>query len=376
MVLPRLALATAAVVAAATAVHVGTATAPTAALPAGLAVSARPAPKSVPELYELHCAQCHGEKGDGNGVTELERPARSFVEGGYIYGNTIAAVTRTLNRGIPGSAMPSFADSLTEHERGLLARHVLSLGPESTDASPAECLVPTPDRPEVLDGPLMIPGLPASAPVGDVGLHPSRLMIFPGGPSVQFARGNWDLIAIRAQGPVSRDDWRRGGRSITARGEVLWRRTAPDAVDPGSLVNLEGGMHASKRLQRTQMDGRSITQVFRVGSPDGSARLSERVRPVTFGDDAVIVRVLELTGDEAVTFAPLSRSAEGSPEGPAGRDAAEDAARSRQTAGPRADNGWWAVDGPDDLRQRVIVYHRGAPAAYEEIVRAALERDE
>ena len=92
-----------------------------------------------------------------------------------------------------------------------------------------------------------------------------------------------------------------------------------------------------------------------MGSPDGSARLSERVRPVTFGDDAVIVRVLELTGDEAVTFAPLSRSAEGSPEGPAGRDAAEDAARSRQTAGPRADNGWWAVDGPDDLRQRVIV---------------------
>ena len=225
------------------------------------------------------------------------------MEGGYIYGNTIAAVTRTLNRGIPGSAMPSFADSLTEHERGLLARHVLSLGPESTDASPAECLVPTPDRPEVLDGPLMIPGLPASAPVGDVGLHPSRLMIFPGGPSVQFARGNWDPIAIRAQGPVSRDDWRRGGRSITARGEVLWRRTAPDAVDPGSLVNLEGGMPASKRLQRTQMDGRSITQVFRVGSPDGSARLSERVRPVTFGDDAVIVRVLELTGDEAVTFA-------------------------------------------------------------------------
>ena len=102
-----------AVVAAATAVHVGTATPPTAELPAGLAVAARPAPKGVAELYELHCAQCHGEKGDGDGVTELERPARSFVEGGYIYGNTIAAVTRTLRRGIPGSAMPVSYTHLT-----------------------------------------------------------------------------------------------------------------------------------------------------------------------------------------------------------------------------------------------------------------------
>lgn len=302
MVLARLSLATAAVVAAATAVHVGTAMPPTAELPAGLAVAARPAPKSVPELYSLHCAQCHGESGDGNGVTELERPARSFVEGGYIYGNTIAAVTRTLRRGIPGSAMPSFADSLTEHERSLLARHVLSLGPESTDASPAECQVPTSGRPEVLDGPLMVPGLASSAPVGDVGLHPSRLMTFPGGPSVQFARSDWRLTALRAEGPVFRDDWRRGGRSITARGEVLWQPPSPEAEDPGALAVRGEATPLPKRLRRTELMGRSILQQFSVTGAEGEARLEERVAIVAAGDDALILRDLQLSGDESITF--------------------------------------------------------------------------
>jgi|GEM_PF-1461856 len=302
MVLPRLALAAAAVVAAATAVHVGTATPPTAPLPAGLAVSARPAPKSVTELYELHCAQCHGEKGDGNGVTELERPARSFVEGGYIYGNTIAAVTRTLRKGIPGSAMPSFADSLTEHERSQLARHVLSLGPEGTAPSAEACLVAPAEQAEVLDGPLMIPGVAASAPVGDVGLHPSRLVVFPGGPSIQFTRGSWDVVALRAQGPVSRDDWRRGGRSITARGEVLWQPPSPEALDPGALVVHSDGAALPKRLRRTELHERRIVQYFSVEAPTGEARVEEQVTTVTAGGDTLILRDLALSGDESVTF--------------------------------------------------------------------------
>lgn len=356
MVLPRLALAAAAVVAAATAVHVGTATPPTAELPAGLAVAARPAPKSVAELYELHCAQCHGEKGDGDGVTELERPARSFVEGGYIYGNTIAAVTRTLRRGIPGSAMPSFADSLTEHERSLLARHVLSLGPEGTDASPAECLVPTSEVPEVLDGPLMVPGQPLSAPVGDVGLHPSRLLTFPGAPSVQFARGSWALVALRAAGPVRRDDWRRGGRSITASGDVLWRRPSPDAADPGALVTAQDGATVEKRLRRTQLGAAAITQEFGVDARFGGARLSERIAPLDLDGADAVVRVLELSGDEGVTFAAL-------PAGSApGRVAADAAIQG---------DGWWVVDSA--TRRRVILYPLGAAPSRERVLRAALE---
>jgi len=302
MVLPRIVLTAAAVVAVATAVHVSTAMTPTAELPAGLAVSARPAPKSTSELYALHCAQCHGERGDGNGVTELERPARSFVEGGYIYGNTIAAVTRTLKRGIPGTAMPSFADSLTEHERSVLARYVLALGPAGTAPTAQECLAEAADRPEVLDGPLMAPGLPESAPTGDLGLHPSRLIRFPEGPSIQYARDNWSVVAIRAEGAVSRDDWRRGGRSITARGEVLWQPPSPEAEDPGALAVRGEATPLPKRLRRTELMGRSILQQFSVTGAEGEARLEEQVAIVAAGDDALILRDLQLSGDESITF--------------------------------------------------------------------------
>ncbi len=367
MVLPRLVLATAVVAAAATAVHVGTATPPSAPLPAGLAVSARPAPKSVPELYELHCAQCHGEKGDGNGVTELERPARSFVEGGYIYGNTIAAVTRTLHRGIPGSAMPSFADSLTEHERSQLARHVLSLGPEGTAPSSAACLVEPAERAQVLDGPLMVPGLAASAPVGDVGLHPSRLVMFPGGPSIQFARGSWDVVALRAQGPVFRDDWRRGGRSITARGEVLWQPASQDADDPGALVVRGEGTPLAKQLRRTELMGRSVRQQFIVTGAEGEARVEEQVAVVAAGDGALILRDLQLSGDESVTFQGfLGDSGMFNPPGSGGGPlVATDGA------------GFTVVDtlnvDATSLRRRVVLYHpqteRMSPSEARSIVR-------
>ena len=62
--------------------------------------------------------------------------------------------------------MPSFADSLTEHERSLLARHVLALGPAGTAPTAQECLAEPADRPEVLDGPLMAPGPPRERPRG------------------------------------------------------------------------------------------------------------------------------------------------------------------------------------------------------------------
>ena len=39
-------------------------------------------------LYAEHCATCHGSNGDGKGTADLDRPARSFLDGGYSYGNT------------------------------------------------------------------------------------------------------------------------------------------------------------------------------------------------------------------------------------------------------------------------------------------------
>ena len=34
------------------------------------------------------CAPCHGATGDGKGTTVLDRPARSFKDGGFSFGNT------------------------------------------------------------------------------------------------------------------------------------------------------------------------------------------------------------------------------------------------------------------------------------------------
>ncbi len=69
-------------------------------------------------LYRQHCAVCHGISGDGAGpaASVLEPYPRDFRNGLFKYTSTIAGtkpttadLERTLLRGIPGTAMPSFA---------------------------------------------------------------------------------------------------------------------------------------------------------------------------------------------------------------------------------------------------------------------------
>src|SRR5262245_57819330 len=76
-----------------------------------------------------NCATCHGETGDGKGTTQLDRPARSFMDGGFSFGNTPEALFRTISVGIPGTPMPAFDSSLSEEERHLVAGYVVTLGP-------------------------------------------------------------------------------------------------------------------------------------------------------------------------------------------------------------------------------------------------------
>ena len=112
-------------------------------------------------LFQTHCASCHGALGDGKGWTELERPARSFAEGGFSFGNTPEAIFRTLTTGIPGSPMPSFEGALDESERRLLADHVISLGPP-LPAKPSDAELVVADRPIFVRGllPAIAEGLP------------------------------------------------------------------------------------------------------------------------------------------------------------------------------------------------------------------------
>jgi mono/diheme cytochrome c family protein len=85
-------------------------------------------------LYTRHCAHCHGEFGDGAGVTAANlwpRP-RNFREGRFRLATTLNGIPTDddllaiLHNGIPGSSMPAF-DQLGEPEMRALIEHVRSL---------------------------------------------------------------------------------------------------------------------------------------------------------------------------------------------------------------------------------------------------------
>lgn len=86
-------------------------------------------------LFAAECAGCHGEKGDGKGDADptLLPPPRDLTRGKFKLGfgsgmpPTVALVERILERGIPGSAMPSYG-FLSAAERRALAGYVLELG--------------------------------------------------------------------------------------------------------------------------------------------------------------------------------------------------------------------------------------------------------
>ena len=59
---------------------------------------------------------------DGNGVTELDRPARSFRDGGFSFGNTPEALFRTISTGIPGTPMPEMRDTIPGKYSATMAR--------------------------------------------------------------------------------------------------------------------------------------------------------------------------------------------------------------------------------------------------------------
>ena len=141
------------------------------------------------QLYKELCSLCHGATGAGDGPTVLERPARSFVAGGYGYGNTLATVMRTLEFGIPGTAMPAFGETLSLQERTALASYVLGLGPKPRSVSPGDGEIAASSRPTAVQGAMQDPSAGA--------LEPRSLLIgFPDGTAVQYRAPDVDIIAF------------------------------------------------------------------------------------------------------------------------------------------------------------------------------------
>lgn len=166
-------------------------------------------------LFEAHCARCHGVDGGGQGTVELDRPARSFRDGGFSFGNTTDALTKTIARGIPGTPMPAF-DVFDADQRRALAEYVRELGPPTDEAEAGQTIAVVGDRARLERGHLgpFTEGGP-SAPRG-------MLVGLPGGLTFSFDVDDVRLRGVRVGGFVDRTDWTgRGGTELAPLGRVL-----------------------------------------------------------------------------------------------------------------------------------------------------------
>lgn len=72
-----------------------------------------PLPQGAAELYQKHCASCHGE--------QLDR----FAARQWVYGNTVAEVSSTIKHGRPAIGMPAFANAMNDQEIEALSRFTI-----------------------------------------------------------------------------------------------------------------------------------------------------------------------------------------------------------------------------------------------------------
>jgi len=80
-------------------------------------------------LFNMNCAACHGEKGDGNGPAGavMNPKPRNFAKDAFKQGDHFDEVFKTISTGVPGTAMVAFGH-LSEGDRKALAHWVRKLG--------------------------------------------------------------------------------------------------------------------------------------------------------------------------------------------------------------------------------------------------------
>lgn len=115
--------------------------------------------QSGQQLYQKYCAQCHGDKGDGEGYATphlLPKP-RDFTTGKFKVRTTPTGALPThqdivniIRRGMPYTSMPAWPD-LTGEQVSDLAYYIKSFSPDFAN-------------PEAVPTPVPLPGAPASTP--------------------------------------------------------------------------------------------------------------------------------------------------------------------------------------------------------------------
>lgn len=263
------------------------------------------ASRSGREVYTLYCAHCHGVTGDGKGTTELDRPARSFKDGGFSFGNTPEAIFRTVTNGIGGTPMPGFKSGLSDEERRQVAEYVVSLGPEPVPEAGAEAVMTVWNRPVFARG--QFSSIVAGAPEVARGLLVGTI----DGLSFQYAVDDVRLLGVRQGDFVRRSDWTgRGGTPLEPLGKLihlLGGGTPPPMFE--SEIEGRGREKLRAQLRSTAVEGSHAWLKYDLVDPASSktvATVRERGEVVTHENGSGFRRIFEVS--ESVGAIHLSSS--------------------------------------------------------------------
>lgn len=251
------------------------------------------------EIYMLYCASCHGPSGDGKGFIELDRTARSFIDGGFSFGNTLHAISKTTSSGIPGTPMPPFVDILTEEQINLVATHVRSFAPSMKEATPDETEMIVQDRPIVVRG--MIPPIREG-----LELHPRGLVV--GNPdrfSYEYLADNVRLLTVRQGNFVRRLDWSdRGGSPLELLGSIV---VSVEDGSPYQLFTTKDNTPLHAQLTSTNTLGPYGAVRYTLITSDGKtvAEVEEICVPTT-GTRTLIEQQFSIVSTEPIIVRPPS----------------------------------------------------------------------
>lgn len=247
------------------------------------------------DIYMMYCAQCHGIDGDGKSLIQIDRPARSFLEGGFSFGNTVDAISKTTLSGIPGTPMPPFIEVLKQQQIHDVALYVRSLAPTIQDASPDETEMVVGKRPVIVRG--MLPPVQVG-----LQLHPRGLLIGnPDGLSYEYRTDDVRLLAIRQGKFVSRTDWTgRGGTPLDPLGKIV---VLIDEGNPNGMFTEEDGTPLRAKLSSSSVFGELGSISYTIVDQEGTvvANVTETCRPTT-GVRALINQQLEITAHYPFTL--------------------------------------------------------------------------
>ena len=240
-------------------------------------------PVSGRTLFLANCASCHGADGSGQGELVLDRPARSFKDGGFSFGNTIASIERVITSGIPGTPMPGFKETLDPRQRRAVARYVQDLGPPQVRVDPDDTIMSVTDRPQVVRGELtpLLGGQPSHVR----GLIAGNL----DGLSWEYRTDDVRLLAIRQGDFVKRENWTgRSGEPIRPLGRMI---RMVDGGHPGPSFLVDGKPVVS-RLTGTSIEGEHVS--IRQQLEGTRIGISETGTSATVGTMAGYERLLEI----------------------------------------------------------------------------------